>query len=148
VGNEWVVLYNLYLTWKYKAYINVEVCGTIRAIKYIYKYIYKGSDRSTMEFQTNVDKIKRYVSGCYIKSAEAVWRLFKFAVHSKTPSVKHLPIHLLGGHMISFNSSTPTDEVADQIDEQHTLLMTFFNYNAHHPEAQSYLYQDFPNTFT
>ena len=148
VGNEWVVLYNPYLTWKYKAHINVEVCGTIRAIKYIYKYIYKGSDRSTMEFQTNVDEIKRYVSGRYIGSAEAVWRLFEFAVHGETPSVKHLPIHLPGGHMVSFDSSAPMDEVADRIDEQRTLLMSFFDYNTHHPEAQSYLYQDFPTAFT
>jgi hypothetical protein len=130
-----VVLYNLYLIWKYKAHINVEICGTIRVIKYIYKYIYKGSDHSTVKLQIMVDEIKRYISGCYIRSAEAVWRLYKFPVHGETPSVKHLPIHLPGGHIVSFDSSAPTDEVADQIDGHCTLLMAFFNYNAHHSEA-------------
>jgi len=46
--NPWVVSYNPYLTWRYQAHINVEVCASIQAIKYIYKYIYKGSDRATL----------------------------------------------------------------------------------------------------
>ncbi|OXV10106.1 hypothetical protein Egran_02132 [Elaphomyces granulatus] len=32
VGNKWVVPYNPYLCEKYKVHINVEICGTIRAI--------------------------------------------------------------------------------------------------------------------
>ena len=51
MGNEWVVPYNLYLTWKYWAHINMEVCSTIHAIKYIHKYIYKGLDHATMELE-------------------------------------------------------------------------------------------------
>jgi hypothetical protein len=39
VGNEWVVPYNRFLCKKYKAHINVEVCGTIRAIRYITRLI-------------------------------------------------------------------------------------------------------------
>lgn len=37
--NRWLVPYNPYLTKKYKAYINVEVCSSIQAIKYVNKYI-------------------------------------------------------------------------------------------------------------
>jgi Helitron helicase-like domain at N-terminus len=57
VGNKWVVPYNPYLSKKYKAHINVEICGTIRAIRYIHKYIYKGSDRATIELDASVDEI-------------------------------------------------------------------------------------------
>lgn len=35
--------HNLYLTVKYDAHINVEVCNTIGAVKYIFKYVYKGN---------------------------------------------------------------------------------------------------------
>ena len=51
--NEWVVPHNLYLSVKYNAHINVEICTTIRAVKYLYKYIYKGHDRTIHSIQTN-----------------------------------------------------------------------------------------------
>ena len=49
IDNCWIILYSLYLTAKYRAYINIEVCASIKSIKYINKYIYKGNDRSTLQ---------------------------------------------------------------------------------------------------
>ncbi len=40
--NRWVVPYNPYLTMQYQCHINVEVCSSITAVKYLYKYVYKG----------------------------------------------------------------------------------------------------------
>jgi len=37
-----------YLTAKYYIYINVKIYASIKSIKYIYKYIYKGSDCTTL----------------------------------------------------------------------------------------------------
>ena len=42
LDNQWVVPHNLYLTTKYNAHINVEICNTIGAVKYLFKYVYKG----------------------------------------------------------------------------------------------------------
>ena len=42
--NCWVVPYNPYLTRHYETHVNVEVCATVKAVKYIHKYIYKSSD--------------------------------------------------------------------------------------------------------
>jgi hypothetical protein len=44
--NRWVVPYNPYLTMRYQCHINVEVCNSITAVKYLYKYVYKGHDRA------------------------------------------------------------------------------------------------------
>jgi hypothetical protein len=41
LDNCWVVLHNVYLLTKYDAHINLEVCNNIRAVKYLFKYIYK-----------------------------------------------------------------------------------------------------------
>jgi len=38
--NRWVVPYNPYLRRCYQPNINVEVCASVQAIKYIHKYIY------------------------------------------------------------------------------------------------------------
>lgn len=42
VTNQYLVPYNPYLIMKYNAHVNVEVSNTVSAVKYLYKYIYKG----------------------------------------------------------------------------------------------------------
>ncbi|KAF5480113.1 hypothetical protein F2P56_000882, partial [Juglans regia] len=44
LDNRWVVPYNPYLLATFDCHINVEICSTITAVKYLYKYIYKGHD--------------------------------------------------------------------------------------------------------
>ena len=45
VDNRWIVPFNPFLSMKYKAHINVEVCSIITTVKYLYKYVYKGHDK-------------------------------------------------------------------------------------------------------
>ena len=73
LDNRWIVTYNPYLSWRYKAHINVEVCASIHAIKYIHKYIYKGSDRTTAQLGSESDEIQRHLHERYIRPTEAVW---------------------------------------------------------------------------
>ena len=44
LDNRWVVPRNPHLLAKFNCHINVEICSTIKAVKYLYKYIYKGYD--------------------------------------------------------------------------------------------------------
>ena len=55
LDNRWVVPYNPYLCLKFYAHVNVEICSTVRAVKYLYKYVYKGHDRAILDFQTGLD---------------------------------------------------------------------------------------------
>jgi hypothetical protein len=148
VGNEWVVPYNPYLCKKYNAHINVEVCGTIRAIRYIHKYIYKGSDRATVELRDPVDEIKQYVNCRFLGSSESAWKTLELPMHGETPPVMQLPIHLPGQHYVSFDCAAPADHIMAGIVDKRTPLIAFFEYNASHPDAQQFLYQDFPLHFT
>ena len=59
--NRWVVPHSPYLCLRYKAHINVEVCASVHAIKYIHKYIYKGSDQATLHVDSENDEIKQYL---------------------------------------------------------------------------------------
>jgi len=101
LDNHWVVLHNVYLLTKYDAHINIEVCNNIRVVKYLFKYVYKGHDRVTVEIsrQSNnategnvveVDEIKKYLDCCYVSTLEVVWRIFKFDMHERFPAVERL----------------------------------------------------------
>lgn len=45
LDNRWVISCNPYLLTRYNYHINVEICSNIKAVKYLYKYIYKGHDK-------------------------------------------------------------------------------------------------------
>ena len=51
LDNRYVVPHNIALCIKYNAHINVEVCASIKAVKYVYKYVYKGHDRVMLHFK-------------------------------------------------------------------------------------------------
>ncbi|POS87739.1 hypothetical protein EPUL_000782 [Erysiphe pulchra] len=85
--NRWVVPYYPYMLKKCKAHINVEIAQGVHAIKYMAKYVYKGSDRATLEVQNQYDEIVMTVQGRYISQVQAVWRLLGYATHEEKPAV-------------------------------------------------------------
>ncbi|XP_052107503.1 uncharacterized protein LOC107458495 [Arachis duranensis] len=72
VNNRWVVPYNPWLLLKYDRHINVEICNSIKSIKYLYKYCYKGPNRVAMEVHngSNVDKVQQFVDARWITVPE------------------------------------------------------------------------------
>ena len=52
-----MVPYSPYLLTRYNCHINDEVCSGVKAIKYLYKYIYKGYDRYVIYVQSDDSEI-------------------------------------------------------------------------------------------
>lgn len=77
VHNGYVVPYCPALLRAFDAHVNVEICNSITAIKYICKYVNKGCDQATISLNTNTvrDEISDYQSGRYISTSEAVFRI-------------------------------------------------------------------------
>ncbi len=61
LDNRWVVPYNIKLVEKYNAHINIEICNSLLAIKYLYKYIYKGHDRATVTFSQHINRANNQI---------------------------------------------------------------------------------------
>ena len=51
VDNNWIVPYSPYLSLRYNCHINVEICMSPLASKYIFKYVTKGEDRAMVRVQ-------------------------------------------------------------------------------------------------
>jgi hypothetical protein len=42
----------------------------------------------------DIDEVREYIDCHYLSSPKAVWRLFEFDIHYRTPSVEMLAVHL------------------------------------------------------
>ncbi|CAN1242012.1 ATP-dependent DNA helicase PIF1 [Linum perenne] len=133
---------------KYQAHINVEICHKGQLIKYLFKYITKGPDRSevTAEKRT-IDEISQYLDCRSISSYEAVWRLFSFPIHERSPAVFRLCVHLPGEHTISFEEHQTVDSIVNRPDVGKTMLTEWFTLNQRYPSARKYTYSDITHAF-
>ncbi|GFU99553.1 ATP-dependent DNA helicase PIF1 [Trichonephila clavipes] len=107
VDNRWIVSYSPLLSKTFKAHINVEYCNSVKSIKYICKYVNKGSDMAVFGVgyvAAPLDEINQYQLGRYISSSEAVLRILSFPIHERHPTVVHLAVHLENGQRVYFTA--------------------------------------------
>ncbi|GJU81562.1 DNA helicase, partial [Tanacetum coccineum] len=129
LDNGYVVPYNRRLLTAFYAHINVEYCGWTMLIKYLFKYISKGTDRvvariarnttnvqtgaseSTNQPQVVIDEIKNFLDARYVSPHEACWRLFEFEIHYREPAVQILAVHLQNMQRIVFKEKDKLDSL-------------------------------------
>jgi len=128
----------------------VESIASIKAVKYIYKYVYKGHDRTTMEFGTCRDEIKQYLDARYISSPEAMWRLLMFDMQKQVPNVVRLQVHLPDQQGVVFDVEQDAhgEDIVTEHEARSTTLTGWFKENAAAVEGDDnllLLYQDYPS---
>lgn len=147
VDNRWVVPYSPFLSKTFNAHINIEMCNSVKSIKYICKYIYKGSDMSVFEItndnQQN-DEISQFRLGRYISSNEAVWRILGFNIHERFPPVQHLAVHLENGQRIYYTEENALEKVNNP---PNTSLTAFFKLCQTDDFAKTLFYHEVPKYF-
>ncbi|CAN1142589.1 ATP-dependent DNA helicase PIF4 [Linum perenne] len=149
LDNRYVVPYHRELLIKCQAHMNVEVCHKGQLIKYLFKYILKGPDRSNVQNpQEPRDEIANYLDCRSISSYEAVWRLFQYKIHERTPSVFRLAVHLPGQQMITWHEGQPVNGILNRPDIGKTMLTEWFTLNRTCPSARKYTYSEITHAFT
>lgn len=110
-----MVPYNAYLLLKYNAHINVEVCTSLKTIKYIYKYIYKGFDCANCKL-SYIDGQQVYVhdeiNARYVSAPKTFWRLSTFKIHDRSHGVITLPVHLAQQQTVYFEEGNEEEATA------------------------------------
>lgn len=163
LDNRSVVPYNMSLLKKFQGHINVEWCNKTRVVKYLFKYVTKGKDRSHVVFETikgekvnanlkkrkEVDEIQEYLDCRHLVPHEALWRLFEFPLHCKMPSVERLEIHLPDMNTITYKAKTNLKSIMSNSEElKKTMLTEWFVANQMYPQAHQLTYCDFPSGWT
>ncbi len=110
--NNWVVPYNPYLLLKYNCHINVEHCASVKSVKYIYKYVYKGYDCTNVEFRAaenqtdtnkiNYDEINQFLNARYVSAPEAMWRILEYPMNASSHTIYRLPVHTKDSQSVQF----------------------------------------------
>ncbi|WJX30708.1 hypothetical protein P8452_19214 [Trifolium repens] len=156
LDNGNVVPYNPFLLMRYQAHINVEACNKSNAIKYLFKYVNKGPDRSNIQISNAksagkedepVDEIKRFYDCRYLSPSEAVWRLFAFDIHQKFPPVIRLSIHLENQQTIKFDDNSNLENVVRYREMVDTMFLAWFTANTEYEEGRDLTYAEFPSKF-
>ena len=151
LDNRYVVPYNRYLSKKYNAHINVEACCSVKAVQYLYKYIYKGHDIAHVEINETLahDEIKTYLDARYVSAPEAAWRLFTFPMHKQSHSTIRLALHLPNEQPVFFRDGQE-QQAMDQAnnEERKTMLTAWFKLNQVDESANQYLYTEVPCHYT
>ena len=141
IDNSSVVPYNRVIILKYNAHINIEICSSHGGVKYLFKYIHKGSDRVMIETADGTmvcDEISSFRNARYIAASEALWKLFEFKINYMEPSVQKLALHLPNEQSCVFPPDADLVEVLARNNETH--LTAFFRLNQEDVEANNILY--------
>jgi hypothetical protein len=73
LNNRYVVPYNMELLLRYNAHINIKICCQSMLIKYLFKYVSKGSDRCRVVVEKDrADEIHTYMNCHFICPYEVV----------------------------------------------------------------------------
>ena len=137
VDNTWVVPYNPWLLRQLHCHVNIEMCTSVKAIKYVLKYVTKGCDQAVISLQQTThapicNEIDNFQHGRYVGSSEAAWRI--------------LAVHLGNGQRVYFTKATAMDKATDPAPR--TTLTDFFRLCREDEFACTQLYADLPAFYT
>ncbi|XP_065318878.1 uncharacterized protein LOC135926873 [Gordionus sp. m RMFG-2023] len=146
--NRYVIPYNRYLMLKFNAHINVKICTSIKSVKYIFKYIYKGYDCTNVDINvaSNInihDEIKSHLNARYVSACESMWRLLENNMHDRSHAVIRLGIHLPLQQPVYFTAGHERDALL-RSENKHTTLTAWFELNKTDLNARQYLYGEIP----
>ncbi|XP_044594830.1 uncharacterized protein LOC123272196 [Cotesia glomerata] len=151
--NRHVVPYNPTLIQIFDCHINVEVVCSVTAVKYLFKYVYKGHDKAGVTISGNIpseldpqeqtthetisnpndnvinhDEVKNFVDARYDGPVEPAWRIFSKKLQDKSHSIVRLPVHLPNQQSITINDDCNEQDLLAALQRQ-SMLIDYFSLN-------------------
>ena len=148
VNDSWVVPYNPHLLMKFNCHMNVEVCTTVKSVKYIFKYIHKGNDAAHIEIRQNYlnhDEILQHLNARYVGPHQAVFRIMQYKMREKSHTIIRLAVHLPLQQNVYYRDGN--EQRALQVGRE-TTLTAFLKLNEEDENAHQFLYHEIPEHYT
>ncbi|GBP93413.1 hypothetical protein EVAR_84304_1 [Eumeta japonica] len=139
-------LYHTLLSRIFETHANVESCHSAKSIKYLCKYVTKGSDMAVFGIASENanDEISNFQMGRYVSTNEALWRLLSFQIHERYPTVVHLAVHLENGQRVYFTEAN----AAQRAERPPSTTLTSFAMCEADPFAATLMYVEMPKYYT
>jgi hypothetical protein len=122
---------NYTLLEEFDCHINVEVSYTVNVLKYLFKYLYKGTSgnrewaKLNNQNDNDVDEISEYISHRVLSAAEASWRILGFHMKRQDPAVTCLKVHLEGQDNVTFDANDGLENIEKSLCGQSSLVRYF-----------------------
>ncbi|GJU83002.1 DNA helicase [Tanacetum coccineum] len=136
LDNSYVVPYNRDLLLAFRAHVNVEYCRWSMLIKYLFKYISKGTDIVFV-------RVSRPIG----ESSTVATPLRQFDIHHREPAVQILAVHLEDMQRITFRYQDRLKSVIDLPRKKSTTLTEWFAFNKANEVGRHLSYLEFPSEF-
>ncbi|KAL5194030.1 hypothetical protein HKD37_20G056166 [Glycine soja] len=126
-------------------HLNVEWCNQSTSIKYLFKYINKGSDRITTAIVD--DEIKHYLDCRYVSPPEACWKIFAFPMHGHAPTVKRLYFHLENQQPLYWTDSQQIGAVLSTSTIKESMFIAWMDFNKIYHHGRDLTYAEYVSKF-
>jgi hypothetical protein len=165
--DRWIAPHIPELVDELECHIFVDVVFTSSVFTYLYKYLYKGVDKTyyALPLPTNENQahneIHDYIQARYLSSMECAWRIMGFNITTKEPSVQSISFHLPGqdvhklsvkehrspsaSPLIRYFHRPPSTEEHDF--ENQNIIQYYENYvlyNPDHPPVSGVYFEEMP----
>ncbi|XP_071677145.1 uncharacterized protein [Lolium perenne] len=129
-------------------------CSSIKAVKYLFKYIYKGHDKASFACEQDIindggiiNEIRQYRDARFVSPPDAMYRLYGYKLFGVSPSVLQLQLHLENMHPVAFKACENLEDVVARPTSSKSMLTEYFEMNRKFPAARKWLYREFPEHY-
>ncbi|KAH1099393.1 hypothetical protein GYH30_034850 [Glycine max] len=157
LDNRFVVPYSPHLLLKYRTHLNVEWWNQSTSIKYLFKYINKGSNRITTAIVNDQnqdgthnqvhDEIKHYLDCRYVSAPEACWKIFAFPMHWRAPAVERLYFHLENQQPVYWKDSQEIGTVLAKGTIKESMFTAWMDSNKIYHHGRDLTYAEYVSKF-
>ncbi|KAH7698989.1 hypothetical protein AAVH_33912, partial [Aphelenchoides avenae] len=116
---------------RFGCHVNVDLCFGSNAIKYLFKYCYKGYDRTKVALSVDgttlhYDEPAQHVDARCVTAPEAMWRLRGNELHGKSHTVECLDVNLPGQNVLKYDQLASYFSLCAQQDADGELARSLY----------------------